>query len=152
MVMVMDLSRRSLLTRAGQGLVGLCAGWGAILAGRFCWPPRVEDPGQKFLAGLLSSLPMGSSKYFSELDVYLFHEPEGLFALSGKCTHLGCSVERQAEGFSCPCHGARFDRSGRVLSGPAPHPLIWYRLEVDRAARIWLYLDQQVNPQTWVRT
>jgi len=45
----------------------------------------------------------------------------------GACTHMGCLLGPQqahatvttAEGWLCPCHAARFDLSGRVLSGPA---------------------------------
>ncbi|MBJ6138442.1 ubiquinol-cytochrome c reductase iron-sulfur subunit [Marinobacter litoralis] len=53
--------------------------------------------------------------------------------LVGICTHLGCVPTYRPEvapadlgaewlgGFFCPCHGSKFDLSGRVLSGqPAP--------------------------------
>ena len=58
---------------------------------------------------------------------------EEMLVIEGVCTHLGCSpkftpeVEPQAYdanwqgGFFCPCHGSRFDLSGRVFAGvPAP--------------------------------
>jgi len=47
----------------------------------------------------------------------------------GKCTHLGCAPKYRPEvaaadlgadwkgGFYCPCHGSRFDLSGRVFKG-----------------------------------
>ncbi|MFO0982698.1 MAG: ubiquinol-cytochrome c reductase iron-sulfur subunit [Planctomycetota bacterium] len=41
--------------------------------------------------------------------------------LSGRCTHLGCSVRwdrRTNDGFRCPCHGGVFDADGRVVKGP----------------------------------
>jgi ubiquinol-cytochrome c reductase iron-sulfur subunit len=50
--------------------------------------------------------------------------PEWL-VLVGICTHLGCRLTNDAFvtgediGWFCPCHAARFDRAGRVLSGPA---------------------------------
>jgi len=60
-----------------------------------------------------------------------------LLVLVGVCTHLGCApklqpnVEPQAYdpdwkgGFFCPCHGSRFDLSGRVFSGsPAADNLV----------------------------
>lgn len=44
--------------------------------------------------------------------------------LVGLCTHLGCSPKLQVCGkgsepncFYCPCHGSRFDLSGRVYKG-----------------------------------
>ncbi len=55
----------------------------------------------------------------------------------GICTHLGCSPSYRPEigpadlgadwlgGFFCPCHGSRFDLSGRVFkSVPAPTNLV----------------------------
>jgi ubiquinol-cytochrome c reductase iron-sulfur subunit len=50
----------------------------------------------------------------------------------GVCTHLGCSPNANfAEtpdwdgGFICPCHGSKFDLSGRVFKGsPAPTNLV----------------------------
>ena len=55
--------------------------------------------------------------------------PEYL-VVEGSCTHLGCAPLAQFEvgpapdwfgGFFCPCHGSRFDLSGRVYKGvPAP--------------------------------
>ncbi|MES2205837.1 MAG: ubiquinol-cytochrome c reductase iron-sulfur subunit [Pseudomonadota bacterium] len=59
-------------------------------------------------------------------------KPEYL-VLEGVCTHLGCSPTQRNEiapadlgndwfgGFFCPCHGSKFDLSGRVYKGvPAP--------------------------------
>ena len=61
--------------------------------------------------------------------------PEFL-VVEGVCTHLGCApIEKFAiapadmgpdwkGGFFCPCHGSKFDLSGRVFSGvPAPSNL-----------------------------
>ncbi len=42
-----------------------------------------------------------------------------LVAVSGRCTHSGCELMSDPEGFGCPCHGSRFDRRGRRLEGPA---------------------------------
>ena len=57
-----------------------------------------------------------------------------LRAFSAACTHLGCIVQwRKEEGiFLCPCHGAKFDFNGDVISGPAPKPLPKYRVEVEK--------------------
>ncbi len=47
----------------------------------------------------------------------------GAEAMLGRCTHMGCSVQRTADGFLCPCHGGGFDDDGRVVRGPPPRPL-----------------------------
>jgi len=60
-----------------------------------------------------------------------------IMVMVGICTHLGCSPTYRPEvapddmgpdwlgGFFCPCHGSRFDLSGRVYKGvPAPTNLV----------------------------
>ena len=58
-----------------------------------------------------------------------------LFIAVGLCTHLGCVPGYRPEpgslqpgwpgGFSCPCHGSKFDLAGRVFRGsPAPTNLV----------------------------
>lgn len=62
-------------------------------------------------------------------------KPE-ILVVVGICTHLGCSPTYRPEiapsdlgadwdgGFFCPCHGSKFDLSGRVYAGvPAPYNL-----------------------------
>jgi cytochrome b6-f complex iron-sulfur subunit len=45
------------------------------------------------------------------------------------CTHLRCRVAPiEGGGFSCPCHGSRYDAEGRPVSGPAPKALARPRL------------------------
>ncbi|CAM5636493.1 FAD-dependent oxidoreductase [Streptomyces aurantiogriseus] len=48
-----------------------------------------------------------------------------LHALSARCTHLGCLVafNHAERAWECPCHGSRFDVEGRIIQGPAQHPL-----------------------------
>lgn len=43
--------------------------------------------------------------------------------LSPICTHLQCTVNIDGPQLLCPCHGSAFDRTGRVLRGPAMQPL-----------------------------
>jgi Rieske Fe-S protein len=41
-------------------------------------------------------------------------------ALSSGCTHQACEITGfSGQTFVCPCHGSRFDTSGRVVNGPA---------------------------------
>jgi len=75
-------------------------------------------------------------------------KPEYL-VLVGICTHLGCIPEFKPEpgsisadwpgGYFCPCHGSRYDLSGRVFSGvPAPLnlPVPPYHFVNDKTVRI----------------
>ena len=52
-------------------------------------------------------------------DTARTQQPEWLVVV-GLCTHLGCVPTRDNEGWLCPCHGSRYDNSGRILHGPAP--------------------------------
>ncbi|MBA3854028.1 MAG: hypothetical protein C0503_06405 [Gemmatimonas sp.] len=60
-------------------------------------------------------------------SVWLYTEDAVEFrAMSGVCTHLGCSVGFDAEKqqFHCPCHHGLFDmKTGAVLGGPPPRGL-----------------------------
>ena len=59
-----------------------------------------------------------------------------IMVLVGICTHLGCSPSPKLQtgadmgadwpgGFFCPCHGSKFDLTGRVFKGsPAPINLV----------------------------
>merc|ERR1711907_855264 len=44
------------------------------------------------------------------------------YGLNAVCTHLGCVVPwNKAENkFMCPCHGSQYDKTGKVVRGPAP--------------------------------
>jgi ubiquinol-cytochrome c reductase iron-sulfur subunit len=77
-------------------------------------------------------------------------KPE-LLVIVSNCTHLGCVPTSRFEvapadlgpdwvgGFFCPCHGSKFDLSGRVFAGvPAPLNLLVppYRYLDDNTLRI----------------
>lgn len=57
--------------------------------------------------------------------------PDALAALSGVCTHLGCTVLPGAGALQCPCHDSRFDLTGSVLQGPAVNGLLRYEVAFD---------------------
>ena len=91
----------------------------------------------KGLAKVEEKLRDPNSEIVSQTPVFAKNEyrsmkPEYL-VLVGICTHLGCSPTFRPElapadlgpdwegGFFCPCHGSRFDMSGRVYKNvPAP--------------------------------
>jgi len=79
-----------------------------------------------------------------EHRLWIHWETDGLYAISGVCTHLGCIVQREGEaGFFCPCHGSRFDGAGRPIAGPAPGPLHYLLLQVSADGQLVVDKQQQ---------
>jgi len=62
-------------------------------------------------------------------NLAFYRDAGGAYAISLVCTHLGCIVKPEANGFECPCHGSVFGKDGAVIAGPAPKGLPWRRVE-----------------------
>lgn len=60
------------------------------------------------------------TKGFSKIAVYKDEENK-VQAFSAVCPHMGCVVHWNSDekSFDCPCHGSRFDNTGKVINGPA---------------------------------
>jgi glycine/D-amino acid oxidase-like deaminating enzyme/nitrite reductase/ring-hydroxylating ferredoxin subunit len=59
-------------------------------------------------------------------NIAAFKDEEGrLHAVSAACTHMGCILgwNETDRTWDCPCHGSRFELSGKVIHGPAAKPL-----------------------------
>ena len=82
-------------------------------------------------------------KIIPEQGVRVVANEEGVRAMSMICTHLGCVVDVSPDGFACPCHGSKFDATGRVVGGPAPRGLAW--LAVPEAADGSLVVDKNIE-------
>lgn len=78
--------------------------------------------------------------YHIEPDFVLFESDKKVWAISRKCTHLGCTIHfrEQARIFECPCHESRFSDMGVVLNGPAKRSLPKYRVEKLDEGNIYL--------------
>jgi cytochrome b6-f complex iron-sulfur subunit len=57
--------------------------------------------------------------------VFVVSSPEGPAVFSATCSHLGCLVNyhKEKREFVCPCHGGRYDLTGKNIAGPPPAPL-----------------------------
>ena len=51
---------------------------------------------------------------------------EQLIVFSNRCTHAGCSINKEAEGqLICTCHGSMFESlTGKAIQGPAKKELV----------------------------
>lgn len=83
-------------------------------------------------AGKTTDYTVGQAKLFKDDKLFVLRTAAGFRAMSAKCTHLGCTVDREADGtYLCPCHGSAFDAKGLVTHGPAKKPLVWYQTKVE---------------------
>lgn len=65
-------------------------------------------------------------------DFILFDRNDACWALSRKCTHLGCKLNylEELDILECPCHQSKFNpTSGAVIEGPAKKSLHFYAVE-----------------------
>jgi len=65
-------------------------------------------------------------------DFILFDKNDACWALSRKCTHLGCKLNylEEIDILECPCHQSKFNsETGAVLEGPAKRSLHFYSVE-----------------------
>ncbi|MBI3947277.1 MAG: Rieske 2Fe-2S domain-containing protein [Armatimonadetes bacterium] len=152
-----NTSRRDLFATAGwavlsASIAGVC---GAFV--RFLSSNTVPEALSVSLIGRPDEYPVGSATFLEEHRVYLLRDARGFRALSAVCTHLGCTVVKDAarHGFRCPCHGSRFNEQGEPVVGPARRALAWHpvalsrdgRLQIDRGRAIgaghYLALDRR---------
>jgi cytochrome b6-f complex iron-sulfur subunit len=129
----LKLSRTALLT--ASGLLGL----GGLL--RFLSYQSQPPVSTEFVLGPASDYAPGSHTVLPDVPAVLIRDAMGFTALSLVCTHLGCTVERQADGFACPCHGSRFDLQGKVKRGPASKPLLSLRVENGPDGKLHLFTN-----------
>lgn len=118
---------------ARRDFLGMAAAWSATatflfaLLGISRLPKAavLPSPSKKFRVDVPESLAPGVPYFPPGRAVAVFRDAEGIYAVSRVCTHLGCLVKPEAQGFSCPCHGSQFAADGSVVKGPAPAALPW---------------------------
>jgi len=139
-------TRRKLFSALGFGSLFLSLG--AIGTGvlAFIFPRLTFEPSSKVAIGRPQDFQPGRMKLISSAQIYVFHNGSGLQAVSGICTHLGCSYKPFIKGdpkkygcgtyAHCPCHGSVFCRDGDNVAGPAPRPLPFYKMELSPDGRV----------------
>ena len=143
-----ETTRRDFLARTGTVVVSACAVTALAGSARLAWPDFHAGTPMRFALGKASDFRIGTLTWLRERDLFVQRDERGLGAFSARCTHLGCIVRRVTEGFFCPCHGARYDTAGRVVSGPTRAPLPWYHLWLEPDGRIWIDTSRETEAGT----
>ena len=129
-------SRRNFLT-------SVLIGWSAMIIlpvvyaiYKYVVPPKIKEQFlETLMVGRITDIPINSARIvkFNKTPIVIVHTAEDqIKAYSAICTHLGCVVQYNNEerNFHCNCHGSIFDLNGKNISGPAPKPLIPFKVEL----------------------
>ena len=121
-------SREEFLRWLAWGSLGLPSALMRLASYKFLFPDLTFGARTVFKIGSPKDFPPGSQTFLREQRLFIVSTERGLTAMSATCSHLGCAVAKMEWGYQCPCHGSKYDSGGRVLAGPAPRPLSWYRI------------------------
>lgn len=143
-----SLGRRAFLGAGWSALAATIAGaLGATV--RFLLPNVLFEPAAAFKIGKPDDYAPGSVTFVPERKIFVIRAPDGAFrALTATCPHLRCVVRwvDAERAYECPCHGSRFNESGRVVAGPAPRPLDWYEITLATDGRLFVNTLVRVRP------
>jgi cytochrome b6-f complex iron-sulfur subunit len=148
-----EMSRRSFFALAGWGAFVVGSAVAIFQSVKFIQPNATYEDPAAFKAGAPGDYPVGSTTVIIDKRVVINHDPDGFYAISLICTHLGCtpryftdvtsdlisagaSIPKDPDtgqqatksnpilpGFKCPCHGSRYFRDADNFYGPAPRPM-----------------------------
>jgi len=118
------------INRSRRGLIWACI-WGYLginflMFLRFFFPRALFEPNTVFTIGFPSDFALGIDQRFLMTNrAWVVREPDRIFVIYARCTHLGCTPEwKPTENkFKCPCHGSGYDSEGINFEGPAPRPM-----------------------------
>ena len=147
-------TRRESFVKIGLGSLGI-AGAGAALYGyEFLSPNVLYEPSPVINAGKPDRYPQGSVTADPKAGIYIVHGPEGFYALSAVCTHLGCLTTWSPEQgrIACPCHGSKFNVDGTKIEGPAPRPLPWLKVAIGDEGDLMVDRSTTIPPRQFLRT
>jgi Rieske Fe-S protein len=137
--------RRDFLASAAFWTTAGALGFAALGIARMPKPGVFPGQASSLKIGLPGEYPVSSEPMrVPGQNLFVLHDAEGFSVIAAICTHLGCIVAPEPEGFACPCHGSRFARDGRVVKGPAPSPLTWFEMSLAPDGQIVVDLKKPV--------
>jgi len=155
-----QMSRRSFFAMTGWLAFAGATAVALLQSVRYLQPNALYEDPAAFKADIPSSYAVGSTTVLTDKRVVINRDPDGFYAISLICTHLGCtpryfddvtsdlvnagtSISKDPDtgqiatkanpalaGFKCPCHGSRYFRDAVNFFGPAPRPMDRLHLEV----------------------
>lgn len=135
-------ARRDFLNDIVAGAFGIAAVGASVVTYQYLLPNALFEPPMSFRAGTPGLYPLNSVTYIEDQEVYIVHKPEGFYAVSAICTHLGCITQWKPalNLIACPCHGSEFKADGTKVRGPAPISLFHWAITLN--ANNELFVDK----------
>jgi len=130
-----DQMRRRIIWTAVSGYLGV----NFLMFLRFFFPRALFEPNTVSSIGYPADFALGiDQRFLSTNRCWVIRQPDRIFAVYARCTHLGCTPEwKESENkFKCPCHGSGFDPEAVNFEGPAPRPMDRAHMELDPTGRI----------------
>jgi cytochrome b6-f complex iron-sulfur subunit len=132
------LNKLAVGTATGTGIVAIAAGLAEIL------PPDTESY-SILKIGHINDYPLNEFSFIPAKKIYVYRARHLIRVVSAVCTHLGCTVNKTDQGFQCPCHGSKFDKTGKCCAGPASRPLDRFQVQVSEKGQMTVNLRQIVD-------
>ena len=128
-----------LCTRIALGLAGIL-GLGGLV--RYFSHQSESGPPSSYILGLAKDFPPNGTLVRPDIPAVIYQIEGNYQAVSLICTHLGCTLEENGEGFSCPCHGSNFSPDGQVLKGPAVDDLPSLEVEITENGELVVHVPR----------
>jgi cytochrome b6-f complex iron-sulfur subunit len=130
-----DKMRRRIIWTCIWGYLGV----NFLMFLRFFFPRTLFEPEAVFTVGHPADFSLGvETKFQKQFRIWVVKEPDKLFVIYARCTHLGCTPDwKESENkFKCPCHGSGYTMEGINFEGPAPRPMDRCHVELDATGQI----------------
>lgn len=151
------ITRRDFLNEITVGALGI-AGLGSVAVTYQYFSPNVLfEPSTTFRVGNPDLYPVHSVTFLQDQQVYIVRMPEGFYAVSAVCTHLGCVTQWKPDAdngkgqIQCPCHGSKFRDDGSKVEGPAPRPLPHFAISLTADGELLVDKLQSIKPSQALR-
>ncbi len=132
----METSRREFIKKSIYGVLALL-GLGFLVPGMQLFSPVANQEKELAFFPLIAEdeiprvgvkkaeVVFTASGKERKARVFIISAPDGPAVFSATCSHLGCLVNYHKDKgeFVCPCHGGRYDLTGKNIAGPPPAPL-----------------------------
>ncbi len=147
------LNRRQFFIKVGTASIAFAAAGTAAFGYQFLSPNVLYEPSPVVNAGKPEGYPVDSVTLDPVSRIYVVHDPQGFFALSAICTHLGCltAFKQETGRIECPCHGSKFRPDGTNIEGPAPEPLPMLRTWLSEDGELMVDRSTVLKQKQFVR-